>query len=47
MPPGDEIAALHSKYEDNVAIVFAIVGDSISYVQVNATDIPVYISNDT
>ena len=45
MPSGDEIAALHSKYEDNVAIVFAIVGDSISYVQVNPIELPVYLSN--
>ncbi|XP_045772210.1 uncharacterized protein LOC123872112 [Maniola jurtina] len=48
LPPGNEIAALHSKYGDQVTIVFAVVGtDSISYVQVNPTVLPVYISNNT
>ncbi|XP_023944638.2 uncharacterized protein LOC112050578 [Bicyclus anynana] len=48
LPAGEEIAALHTKYADNVTIVFAIVGiDSISYVQINPTDLPVYVSNNT
>ncbi|CAH2234819.1 jg13230 [Pararge aegeria aegeria] len=45
MPSGEEIAALHSKYSDQVAIVFAVVGiDSISYVQIYPTDLPDQIS---
>ncbi|XP_049868877.1 uncharacterized protein LOC126368776 [Pectinophora gossypiella] len=45
-PTGRDIASLHSKYDDNVPIVFAIVGiGSISYLQINPIDLPVYISN--
>ncbi|XP_046959808.1 uncharacterized protein LOC124529915 [Vanessa cardui] len=48
MPSGSQIASLHSKYDNDVVIVFAVVGvSSISYLQINPVDLPVYISNDT
>ncbi|CAH2106163.1 unnamed protein product [Euphydryas editha] len=48
IPSGSEIVSLHSKYDDNVIIVCAIVGiDSISYLQINPSNLPVYISNHT
>ncbi|XP_026487188.1 uncharacterized protein LOC113394187 [Vanessa tameamea] len=48
MPSGSQIASLYSKYDDDAIIVFAVVGvSSISYLQVNPIDLPVYISNDT
>ncbi|XP_045448705.1 uncharacterized protein LOC123657174 [Melitaea cinxia] len=48
IPSGSEIISLHSKYHDNVTILCAVVGvDSVSYIQINPTNLPVYISNHT
>ncbi|XP_063825113.1 uncharacterized protein LOC135074677 [Ostrinia nubilalis] len=44
-PLGVDIASLHAKYEDDVTILFAVVGiGSISYLQMNPSDLPVYVS---
>uniref|UniRef100_A0A2A4ITD0 Uncharacterized protein n=1 Tax=Heliothis virescens TaxID=7102 RepID=A0A2A4ITD0_HELVI len=46
LPSATDIMALHSKYEDSVAIVFAIVDTgSISYLQINPIDLPIYVPN--
>ncbi|XP_075973808.1 tRNA splicing endonuclease subunit 54 [Anticarsia gemmatalis] len=46
-PPTADIKALHSQYDDNVVIVFAVVGiSSVSYLQINPVDLPVYIPSD-
>nr|XP_021184262.2 uncharacterized protein LOC110372068 [Helicoverpa armigera] len=46
LPSAVDVMALHSKYEDNVAIVFAIVDTgSISYLQINPIDLPIYVPN--
>lgn len=43
-PSGVDIATLHANMEDDVTVIFAVVGvGSISYVQMNPTDLPVYI----
>ncbi|XP_072931796.1 uncharacterized protein Tsen54 [Epargyreus clarus] len=49
LPSGADVACLHAKYKDNVTIMFAVVGTgSISYLQVNPLDLPIYIpSNNT
>ncbi|XP_026729157.1 uncharacterized protein LOC113494853 isoform X2 [Trichoplusia ni] len=42
-PSAANITALHSLYQDNVAIVFAITSiESVSYIQINPIDLPVY-----
>ncbi|CAH0579427.1 unnamed protein product [Chrysodeixis includens] len=42
-PTAENIIALHSLYQDNVAIVFAITGiESVSYLQINPIDLPIY-----
>lgn len=43
-PSGVEFATLHSKYDDDVVILFAIVGtSSIAYLQMNPVDLPIYL----
>ncbi|XP_063361774.1 uncharacterized protein LOC134650770 [Cydia amplana] len=43
-PCGVQFATLHSKYDDNVVILFAIVGtSSIAYLQMNPVDLPLYL----
>ncbi|KAJ2946229.1 hypothetical protein O0L34_g5164 [Tuta absoluta] len=43
-PSGKDVASLHSKYNENTTIVFAVVGiGSISYLQINPFDLPTYI----
>ncbi|XP_063534234.1 uncharacterized protein LOC134744380 [Cydia strobilella] len=43
-PSGVDFCTLHSKYDDDVAILFAIVGtSSISYIQMNPVDLPIYL----
>ncbi|CAG9786022.1 unnamed protein product [Diatraea saccharalis] len=45
-PSSTDIASLHSKYKDDVMIVFAIVGfSSISFIQMYPVDSPVYTSS--
>ncbi|XP_047995218.1 uncharacterized protein LOC125233300 [Leguminivora glycinivorella] len=45
-PSGVEFASLHSKFDDDVVILFAIVGtSSISYLQMNPVDLPIYLPN--
>ncbi|XP_035432654.2 uncharacterized protein LOC118264294 [Spodoptera frugiperda] len=48
VPSASHVMALHSKYKDEVPIVFAIVGlGSVSYIQLNPIDLPIYVpSND-
>ncbi|CAH1645367.1 unnamed protein product [Spodoptera littoralis] len=46
VPPAPHVMALHSKYKDEVPIVFAVVGlGSVSYVQLNPIDLPIYVPN--
>lgn len=45
-PSAADVMALNLKYEDSVPVVFAIVGlSSISYLQINPIDLPVYTAN--
>ncbi|CAG4990657.1 unnamed protein product [Colias eurytheme] len=47
LPTASEIEALHSKYTDNVPIVFALVSmSSVSYLQVKPMEIPVHTPSD-
>ncbi|KAI5652051.1 tRNA-splicing endonuclease subunit sen54 n-term domain-containing protein [Phthorimaea operculella] len=44
LPSRKDVASLHSKNDENVTIVFAVVGiDSVSYLQINPFDLPTYI----
>ncbi|XP_041978027.1 uncharacterized protein LOC121732269 [Aricia agestis] len=44
VPNGEEIVSLNAEYDDNITIVFAIVGiGSISYIRMNPSDLPMYI----
>ncbi|KAJ8728317.1 hypothetical protein PYW08_016702 [Mythimna loreyi] len=46
VPSAAHVMSLHSKYDDNVPIVFAIVSiGSISYLQINTIDLPIYVPN--
>ncbi|KAJ8729937.1 hypothetical protein PYW07_016975 [Mythimna separata] len=46
VPSAAHVMSLHSKYDDNVPIVFAIVSiGSISYLQINPIDLPIYVPN--
>ncbi|XP_053608054.1 uncharacterized protein Tsen54 [Plodia interpunctella] len=42
LPAGPDIAALCTQYDD-APIVFAVVGESVSYLQIKPTNLPVYI----
>ncbi|XP_013199249.2 probable serine/threonine-protein kinase DDB_G0286465 isoform X1 [Amyelois transitella] len=44
-PPGPDVAALHARHGD-VPIVFAIVGASVSYLQINPVKLPMYIAEE-
>ncbi|XP_013169481.1 PREDICTED: uncharacterized protein LOC106119141 [Papilio xuthus] len=45
-PSGEEIASLHAKYNDDVRIIFAIVGTgTINFVQIKPISLPTHISN--
>ncbi|KAH9640700.1 hypothetical protein HF086_007271 [Spodoptera exigua] len=46
VPSASHVMALHSKYNDEVPIVFAVVGlGSVSYIQLNPIDLPIYVPN--
>ncbi|CAH0701077.1 unnamed protein product [Spodoptera exigua] len=46
VPSASHVIALHSKYNDEVPIVFAVVGlGSVSYIQLNPIDLPIYVPN--
>ncbi|XP_026324772.1 uncharacterized protein LOC113233785 isoform X2 [Hyposmocoma kahamanoa] len=45
-PSGSDVDTIHAQYEDNVPILFAIVGvGSVSYLQINPNNLPMYISS--
>ncbi|OWR44948.1 putative tRNA-splicing endonuclease subunit Sen54 [Danaus plexippus plexippus] len=48
IPSGQEIATLASKYNDDVAIIFAVVGmNSIGFIQIKPTVLPVFLPNES